>query len=318
MEPPRIQQLERTQPELWRLCCPRVYAGAGQWHSARVPAATAAFAIQRAVRNGQAALPFGEQMHYIAACLLSGHDSPTYHISRSLLDAVARTNPPESAAWRDIAMPHPAFTVMLPNGSVEHPRDGAVAALTIARFEAGTVARHPFPGTPMVNIGSTGLMIIGSAADLTVYVMNEGSGPGSGVVTGDLAVTVSESGDTRQREVLARDAPVPLPEDEVEWHEALMRLALGIVLVMNIRPDLMEGGSRIRAVKPGDVRPELWSPTVLGRNYRVAVTRADGESSGSHAAPRLHWRRGHYAAQAHGSGRALRRIIWREPVLVGG
>ena len=55
-----------------------------------------------------------------------------------------------------------------------------------------------------------------------------------------------------------------------------------------------------------------YSKTVIGRNY--ATKRSDG-NGGTHASPRMHWRRGHFRQQAFGPKMSERKIIWLEPTL---
>lgn len=39
--------------------------------------------------------------------------------------------------------------------------------------------------------------------------------------------------------------------------------------------------------------------------------------AGTHASPRLHWRRGHFRNQAYGVKHSERKVIWIEPTLIG-
>jgi len=50
------------------------------------------------------------------------------------------------------------------------------------------------------------------------------------------------------------------------------------------------------------------------RQVQATVERG---GNGTHASPRLHWRRGHVRRQPYGTGRGQRKLIWIEPVLVG-
>ena len=50
--------------------------------------------------------------------------------------------------------------------------------------------------------------------------------------------------------------------------------------------------------------------------WRYQPLRAE-QPAGTQASPRLHWRRGHIRRQAHGLGRAERKLIWIEPMLIG-
>jgi hypothetical protein len=90
-----------------------------------------------------------------------------------------------------------------------------------------------------------------------------------------------------------------------------------LLVVLNTRPNLVERGQcvRPRRIKRGRVKQrELWSPNLIGWRYRVA----SASPAGTHASPRLHWRRGHIRNQPFGMGRTLRRLVWIEPMLIGG
>jgi hypothetical protein len=92
---------------------------------------------------------------------------------------------------------------------------------------------------------------------------------------------------------------------------------LKLLVVLNTRSSLIEYGSceRPQRFKHGRIRKrEIWSPNLIGSQYRPTPA---AESQGTHASPRIHWRRGHIRKQPHGPGRIERKLIWIEPVLVG-
>jgi hypothetical protein len=83
---------------------------------------------------------------------------------------------------------------------------------------------------------------------------------------------------------------------------------------MQARPALVERGRAAGRHKKLGV--ELWTPTVVGRNYRVARS-AGSAAAGVSARPRMHWRRGHFRQQAVGPrGGGAHKTIWLEPTLV--
>jgi hypothetical protein len=102
-----------------------------------------------------------------------------------------------------------------------------------------------------------------------------------------------------------------------EVTDRLSSLMLKLLVILNTRPQLVESGRCVRPqkIKRGRVRYcELWSPNVIGRCYR---TIREGQGGGTHASPRVHWRRGFVRNQPHGPHRSMRRPVWIEPVLVG-
>jgi hypothetical protein len=76
-----------------------------------------------------------------------------------------------------------------------------------------------------------------------------------------------------------------------ELTERMSALMLKLLVILNMRPALITQGTQERPlrVKHGKVfKRELWSANFIGRGYHLAR-----ERTGTHAAPRLHIRRGH-------------------------
>jgi hypothetical protein len=92
---------------------------------------------------------------------------------------------------------------------------------------------------------------------------------------------------------------------------------LKVVLALTARPELVEASTLMRPAKVRNgetIRDALWSPVILGRNYRLTY---DPSVNRAHVgSKRMHWRRGHYRNQRHGLGFSLVKLIWIEPVLV--
>ena len=95
--------------------------------------------------------------------------------------------------------------------------------------------------------------------------------------------------------------------------EGVCSLLFGTLLAMTARPELVERGKCERVIEARKDRPrkEFWSPNIVGRRYRTKI-----EGGGSHASPRMHWRRGHFRSQPYGLHRAERKTLWIEPCLI--
>ena len=94
-------------------------------------------------------------------------------------------------------------------------------------------------------------------------------------------------------------------------------LMLKLLVVLNTRPTLVQYGhcERPQRLKRGRVKQhELWAPNLIGWHYQPAPA---ADAGGTHASPRLHWRRGHIRSQRHGPGSSHRKLIWIEPQLIG-
>lgn len=86
---------------------------------------------------------------------------------------------------------------------------------------------------------------------------------------------------------------------ESEVLAILERLITQILLVMQVRPDLVDE-ARITQVTQGvgfkksKAETEAWSPRWIGKNYVIREeTVAAPPGGGTHASPRPHWRKGH-------------------------
>lgn len=89
---------------------------------------------------------------------------------------------------------------------------------------------------------------------------------------------------------MADEAKVGADKD---LNEKVNTLIMKLLFVLNMRPALVEPGKLERAakVKKGQViHRELWSANVIGAKYRVIN---NSTPTGTHAAPKVHWRRGH-------------------------
>lgn len=91
-------------------------------------------------------------------------------------------------------------------------------------------------------------------------------------------------------------------------------LIANLCYVMNARPEYVEYGQRTGTHKKSG--SELWTPNIIGRKY--ATRRAAEAISGTHASPRMHWRRGHFRHQPFGHELKQTKVIWIEPMLING
>jgi len=62
------------------------------------------------------------------------------------------------------------------------------------------------------------------------------------------------------------------------------------------------------------VKEALWKPAWFGEHYAI---RREASLGGTHASPRLHFRRGHFTNQPYGPKSTLRKKLWIDPILVG-
>lgn len=96
-----------------------------------------------------------------------------------------------------------------------------------------------------------------------------------------------------------------------EFENLAPKFVFNLLYAMAARPEYIETGKRIGTHRKN--KSEIWTPNIIGRKYAV---KRSGESSGDHASPRMHWRRGHFRHQPYGPNLTETKVIWIEPMLV--
>ena len=289
----------------WKLVYPRVYEGVGAYHSPKELATdllgALLFSPQRVDFNlNMLGLP--DQHALVAASLLVSLQVPTFFVARNLLEAVAQTQPPEPIAWKDMHLPFEAAAFVFPRGALRHTSDGECGFLWYSRLRGGTIYRHPLIAKHTFEIEEDKIFF---RAGLDGSLGSLMQGLTESVAPTIQAVDLSGTG-TRYRGVTTE----PLNQDDQTILQSAVSLSLGVLLVMLERPQIVtSGGFTGKRTKGGG---EFWTPNIIGRTYRPAGH--PGEGGG--VSPRMHWRRGHWRAQAWGERHLLRKVIWIEPTLV--
>lgn len=289
-------QTKSEFPDLWNSLHPRSYKAPCGWCPPSVPASVFCLHSLKALdRRPDWSNSDTRSAVVIQSCVLAAQlvrlRVPTYHVSRDLLDAVSKSDPLKGLNWLDADLPHEAGVFLLPGMASYFPN-----WLAWCRVQEGQ--SYQIPGTwgvmqPLVVPRSTFMVAAGSGAtmDFEQFIISKPDGN----FDGDMEVVIEDDDLTLRPSVC-------------------VTLLLNLLLAISMRPELVErDGKRVRTIKNGPAREE-WTPNWIGRTYRVQ--RADGD--GTHASPRLHWRRGHYRRQPCGTGRKEHKIIWLEPCLVGG
>lgn len=298
-------ELEARYPGEWKLVYPRVYEGGGAYHSPKELASDLLGALllsPQSVGGNLKMLGLPDRHALVAASLLVSLRVPTFFVARNLLEAVAQTQPPEPIAWKEMHLPFEAAAFVFPRGALKHTSDGECGFLWYARNRGGTIYRHPLIPQHTFEIEED-KMFFRAGVDGALGSLMQGLT--DSVAPTIQAVDLSGPG-TRYRglttELLNRDDKAIL--------QSAISLSLGVLLVMLERPQIVtHGGFTGKRTKGG---AEFWTPNIIGETYRPAGH--PGESGG--VSPRMHWRRGHWRAQAWGERRSLRKVIWIEPTLV--
>lgn len=299
------QTLERERPDLYRALNPRIYHGAEQWESPAISAvhlgATLAAWTDPILASIPAARDLFTQMVSVTAARLIEFSVPTFFVARDLALAISRTDPPEDATWTDVHLPFPVGLFLLPREIVLDEAGNAYNYVTWCRVTAGE--RLAIPGGRVTGFGNDALIF--SSASITDPEF-------AGLVKSLDANTWPHARMPGEGDYAEVSNLVSAERDVIN---ALTRLALGLLMMFEARPALYTPGTRKKKADGKRGGRETWHPHVLGAEYRIPVR---GEAQGgTHASPRLHWRRGFWRRQRHGADLSETKLIWIEPVLVG-
>ncbi len=112
-------------------------------------------------------------------------------------------------------------------------------------------------------------------------------------------------------------------EAESDIIASLQRLIIQVLLVMQVRPNLIDETQITQTTqgvgfKKSKVENQMWNPRWIGKNYVIREeTVAAPPSGGTHASPRPHWRKGHLRRVPIGPREEnQRKWIWLEPTWV--
>lgn len=319
-----IKKLSAFYPKLWAQLHPRTYTGGNGHCPATIPAVSLMYywdgmclfleRFKGDVDKANAGLveelkKETDDARHLARCLafnrlaaaLIKNRVPTFHVGADLLRAATLTDVPPDFTWQDAKLPFDAGLFLLPSG-VFSVAGASLSWLSWLRVRAGV---------PIQAQGNWGCDFTPNADAMYVY-----AGTLDSVFRKAHAFKLE--GDSLTPELRKRSTPLTPEQQNVVASYKAAGLAVATVVfnllsAMNLRPELVERtGRRVRTIKNGPAKEE-WTPNWVGRTYRFP--KADG--GGTHASPRLHWRRGHYRRQAHGTGRKQHKIMWIEPHMVG-
>lgn len=319
------QILEEAFPGMIRAFYPRVYEFAGRYHSPRIMAVMMANVVAEMLRYGYHKSATAYRLMMPGLAYLKERRMPMFFLAPDLLEAVLRTDFDDDINWQGMELPYESGLLMLPKGSLVHPVDGEIAMLMWSRVRQGDQP-SPWPGIPMSVLPNDSFVLLGACPDTMIWY--------DSILTANVRPTM------RLNNLFYRAPGEPVPHVErsnfmdadltdldAGFVEKMGVILFGTFLAMNARPQLVEHGKLLKRVgKTVEQAREFWSPNVIGAKYKFRrevphIVRGKFEHStregGTHASPRLHWRRGHYRNQPVGPGRKERKTIWLEPCLIG-
>jgi hypothetical protein len=303
-------------PVLTNSFYPRVYQGAGQYHSPKLLAAFLTHLVKSTERVGVSSTmtPTAYKLMLPALRYLQEKQMPSLFLSPEFLKAVLATDFKDDIDWTTMALPYEHGVLVLPVDNPLSSVDGQVAYILWSRVRPGVYKPPMFSHLPNVDMKHTSMCFTALCPSTgTWYDSNLTSSYRPTLQLRNLFYT--KPGDAPPDMTMNSVWDAPLEQSEAGFLEQMGVVLFGTMLALHARPDLLSRGKAEKVIpaKGDKPRKEFWSPNVIGRNYRL---KREGPSTGSHASPRLHWRRGHFRQQPYGMGRAERKTIWLEPCLV--
>jgi hypothetical protein len=262
------------------------------------------------------------KLMYPAVRYLQDRSVPLLFLAPDLMRAVQRTDFDGDIDWVNMRLPYEHGVLVLPHGGLTHPKDGEVAFMIWSRIVAGTYKK------PVWDVPSKGMCdveITTKGAFAMVACLPYGDVP----VWYDSNLSTEYRPTLKLRNLfyLGDEETIPsivsgclldsdLTSEDSSFLEDLGVVLFGTLLAMASRPTLFTPESVHHKVpqKNNKPWPRVWSPNIVGQHYRPKSE----PRGGTHASPRMHWRRGHFTNQPHGPGKSLRKQLWIEPTLVCG
>jgi hypothetical protein len=319
--------MEENFPDLVKKFYPRVYESIGAYHSPKACAAQLANVVAETLRYGFNKTPTAYRLMMPSLKYLIDHKMPTFFIAPALLEAVQRTDFDGDISWVDMHLPFEHGVFILPKGGLRHPTDGEVSMIVWSRVQPIDYP-PPVAGIPTTTVDHVGFVILALCPERCVWY--------------DSTLSVNHRPTLRLHNLFYRqpgdelprraDKTVPgldadLSEDDEGFIEKLGVIVFGTLMAMNAKPELVSWHRLLRKIVKKESTREFWQPNIIGLHYKHKVGREipkmvhgkavyTTEQHGTHASPRMHWRRGHFRQQAIGKGRMERKTLWIEPVLV--
>jgi len=286
---------------LWKAFYPRIYRGAEGFGDVRF------FAASQVIHHDAA----GQADEQIAAVgdALAEERIPTLWLDRGFAEAAMRSEPPADLRWQEMKLPFEAALLMLPHGLISHEAEGEVSFIAYARFRAGQQVRRA---------DGSGVWRLANDNFILYSTLNTGRAmPSMLLALGPKKPTLGDA--TRREFAIDYDESFyrfggrPTPISDAQFLAHLTQITFAMLLAITARPALVKRGERGGRHKKSGL--PIWTPNIVGRDYRY---KSEGEITGTGGTKRLHWRRGHFRNQAIGTGRTDHKIIWIEPMLIGG
>ena len=309
-----MNDAELEKQSYWRLCYPRIYESVSSFASPKRVAYDLAtiFWDHTAFMRQKPGAPAAQQLDPAIIGSASYHATrltrlrvPMFFVERDLLAALTKTTPPEVIDWKAMQLPFDAAAFIFPTNALSVPGVGDIEFVWYSRALKEQPLTIPSDVPHDISLPTSQFYIRTVPANGTdeapaiIFQINNDTDP-----TIDLSKSLDDVG--------VLDASSPFSDSERKVAAIISGLVFNLILAVDARPELLTHGStKGKRSKKGS---EFWHPNIIGKAYRIAG--AGGGEGGSGITQRMHWRRGHWRSQAHGSGYTQRKNIWIEPTLV--
>jgi len=319
-----IKVIEDKKPDFWRKFYPRVIDGPGWAYSPKLCAGDFALNFlsrkKGLIREDDAVA----MRTYIVAMRASNAGFPTFFLTAELLRAFLLSDSPRGLPMGEFHMPFDGFSICLPRGFLKSPEDGYVTSISCAAVKAGerfTGCNSVFNNDAISQHDT--FTVCAVTEDGTELGSSRNFSPNDDIST--ISCYIPAPGDTTLSFLPADPsddtssiASVPTTSSDTDFIERLLVIAIQTCLFLATRPEEVQKGilQRPGGLKKGKLRPEIWSPNVIGYRYRIPREQLKSQGEGGRSV-RAHFRRGHSRLQSYGTNHALHRLIWIDPVFVG-
>jgi hypothetical protein len=328
-----IDKIKTEEPKTYRACYPRQITTPGGFTNPRLFTASLHYGLAISLWPEVNMLP--HLTAYLSTLTQITYKVPTYFVRSEFAQAVAQTNPPEDFKIGEIKWPLPAMLFVLPTDFILKYFGFYCPFLSVARAEIGVypdILKLPETDIPKVLMNDLRNDAERMLVTYPVYSsINNFPIDYSGAFNFDHNIADVAKADFHDATYVEEAAlgirintdavDVPSGEAERKFQDKMMTFAIKLMLALTARPDLIKVGQQtrkhreIKHSRRTEVREALWSANTIGWEYRATRERG-GHAQGTHASPRLHWRRGHMRNQPYGEKLTLRKLLWIEPVLV--
>jgi hypothetical protein len=300
---------EDSYPVLMKMFYPRVYENIGGYYPPKYIAAWLANIVIEVITSGDALeQPTAHQLMLPSFKRLVEQRIPMFFIAPDFLKAVMMTDFKEELDWNTMDLPFESAIFMLPNGAVEHPKDGGCVCIWYGRKKQG-VYPPLFPNAwQELGLRHSAFSMCALCPENGLWYDSNWNEAYSTKIQYENMFCLAQGGvwPEIQKTNLITDSS--LEEIDHAFLEKIGVILFGTFLALDARPALLTPARVIKEVKdkkyPGN-RKQFWSPNIIGKDYHLK--RALG---GKHASPRYHWVRGHHKPKMEGR---LGRRVWIEP-----